>query len=76
MRYNPHKAIVAKQLALLAIRAGELADRVALGQIGFLDAVDLAYSAAEHVGLVDLAGDNEVQLVLAAAFATARRPEG
>jgi hypothetical protein len=63
-----------RQLELLALRAGQLADRVAAGEMQFLDAVDLAYSAAVFVGLVDDVGDDVVQSVLAAAFATARAP--
>lgn len=60
------------QLELLAIRTSELAERVMLGQIGFLDAVDMGYSAAVWSGLVDAAGTDQVQKVMAAAFANAR----
>jgi hypothetical protein len=62
------------QLELLAIRSLELADRVADGQIEFLDAVDLAYSAAEWAGLVESVGDDVVQRTLAACFANAKAP--
>jgi hypothetical protein len=58
----------AAQLSLLAIRASELADRVCAGQIGFIDAVDMAYSAAQWSGLTESAGDDAVQKILAAAF--------
>jgi hypothetical protein len=68
----PARQFTVRQLEILAIRAGELADRVAVGQIKFLDAVDLAYEAAIYSGLIDAAGDDIVQAVLAAAFATAR----
>ena len=61
-----------RQLVLLAIRSRELADRVAAGQLAFLDAVDMAYSAAEWAGLVESVGANAVQAVMAAAFANAR----
>jgi hypothetical protein len=57
------------QLELLAIRSSELSDRVAAGEIGFLDAIDMAYSAAIWSGLIDNAGDDVVQTVMAAAFA-------
>jgi hypothetical protein len=57
------------QLELLAIRTSELAERVMLGQIGFLDAVDMSYSAAVWSGLIENAGDDLVQKVLAASFA-------
>jgi hypothetical protein len=76
-----------RQLEILAIRSGELADRVAAGQLGFIDAVDIAYSAAvwadlpraiERAGLIDKSsictGDDIVQSVLAAAFANAKQP--
>lgn len=83
-RAGAHKII--RQLEVLALRCGQLADRVAAGEIIFLDAVDLAYSAAiwvdlpnaiEASGLIDtkiIAGDDIVQATLAAAFANARRP--
>jgi hypothetical protein len=57
------------QLELLAIRASELADRVAAGEVKFLDAVDMSYSAAVWSGLIENAGDDLVQKVLAASFA-------
>jgi hypothetical protein len=62
------------QLELLALRSLDLADRVAAGEIAFLDAVDLAYEAAVWSGLTDSVGDDVVQATLAAAFANARRP--
>ena len=57
---RPHK--VTRQLEILALRSFDLADRVAAGEINFLDAVDLAYSAAvwadlpnaiDNSGLID-----------------------
>ena len=56
------------QLRLLAIRASELADRVLCADIAFIDAVDMAYSAAVQCGLVNSVGDDIVQQVLATAF--------
>jgi hypothetical protein len=76
---------VTRQLEILALRAAELADRVAAGHLGFLDAVDLAYEAAiwadlpniiDASGMIDttiITGDDIVQATLAAAFANARR---
>jgi hypothetical protein len=61
-----------RQLELFAIRCSELADRVQRGEIGFIDAVDMAYSAAQWAGLTESAGDDAVQAVMAAAFANAR----
>ena len=63
-----------RQLELLALRSLELADRVAAGEIAFLDAVDIACDAAVWSGLTSTVGDDIVQATLAAAFANARRP--
>jgi hypothetical protein len=67
------KTLGARQLEILARRSLELADRVAAGELKFIDAVDLAYSAAAWAGLVETLGDDVVQATLAAAFANARR---
>ena len=56
------------------MRSIQLADRVAAGEIAFLDAVDIAYEAAAWSGLTSTVGDDIVQATLAAAFANARRP--
>jgi hypothetical protein len=66
--------LAARQLEILAQRSTELAERVAAGELMFIDAVDLAYSAAVWAGLVETIGDDKVQAVLAAAFAKARPP--
>jgi hypothetical protein len=58
----------ARQLEILALRTLELADRVAAGEIAFLDAVDIAYDAAVWSGLTSTVGDDIVQATLAAAF--------
>jgi hypothetical protein len=63
-----------RRLEILALRTLEIADRVASGELRFLDGVDLAYDAACWSGLVESVGDDVVQVVLAAAFANARRP--
>jgi hypothetical protein len=65
----------ARQLEILALRSLELADRVAAGEIRFLDAVDVAYEAAMWSGLTSTVGDDIVQATLAAAFANARSPK-
>jgi hypothetical protein len=64
-----------KQLEIFALRSLELADRVAAGELPFIDAVDMAYAAACWAGLVETIGDDIVQATLAAAFANARAPE-
>ena len=70
----PRSAHCAAQLKILALRTLELADQVAAGQLGFIDAVDLAYSAAVWAGLNESIGEEIVQLTLAAGFANARMP--
>jgi len=55
-------------LDLLFERAADLADRTISGNLRFIEAVDMAYSAADWSGLVDRYGDDVVQLVLADAF--------
>lgn len=75
MTANPQNTErITRQLEILARRSLELADRVAAGHLGFLDAVDMAWSAAVWSGLTDSIGDEIVQATLAAAFANARRP--
>jgi hypothetical protein len=64
---------VTRQLEILALRSLELADRVAAGEIKFLDAVDLAYEAALWSGLTETVGDDIVQATIAAAFEMRRR---
>jgi hypothetical protein len=68
-------AFTDKQLTLFAARCLELADRVAVGQIKFIDAVDMAYSAAIWSGLVDHVGDDAVQRVMALCFSNAHGAE-
>jgi hypothetical protein len=63
----------AAQLELFARRCLDLADAVAENRMAFLDAIDMAYSAAEWCGLVDDLGDDIVQATMAAAFANAKR---
>jgi hypothetical protein len=58
-------------LDLLFERSCILADRARRGSLQFIDAVDMAYSAAEWSGLVDRFGDDVVQVVLADAFMVA-----
>jgi hypothetical protein len=62
-----------RQLEILAIRSFNLADRVEVGEIELLDAVDLAYRAACWEGLVESVGDDVVQTILHEAFRKVRR---
>lgn len=85
---NKHR--VTKQLELFALRCFELSDRVAAGELEFIDAVDMAYSAAvwadlpnaiDASGLIDRnrsgapCGDDIVQHTISVAFANVRRPK-
>jgi hypothetical protein len=89
MTARASKPDATRQLEILALRCFELADRAAAGELGFQDAIDLAYSAAvwadlpnviDQSGLIDAnrpgapTGDDIVQATIAAAFATARAP--
>ena len=60
-------------LELFFDRISVLAERARDGSLPFIEAVDMAYSAANWAGLVDRYGDDVVQVVLADAFAR-RRP--
>lgn len=74
--FKKEEAFTAAQLAIFELRCGTLADRVRAGNLGFVDAVDLAASAAEWSGLAESAGWDKIQFVMAAAFGTCpRRPE-
>ena len=55
--------LATRRLEILARRSLELADRVASGEIKFLDAVDVAYEAAVWSGLVEAVGDDIVQAI-------------
>jgi hypothetical protein len=55
-------------LVILADRSRTLALRVKNGELPFIDAVDMAYSAADFAGLIECYGDDRVQAVLADAF--------
>jgi hypothetical protein len=55
-------------LDILFDRSRALADQVVRGQLPFIEAIDLAYSAAQWAGLTESAGEDLVQAVLALAF--------
>jgi hypothetical protein len=64
--------LATRQLEILALRSFELADRIAAGQLQFLDAVDVAFDSAEASGLADLVGYDVIQIVLATIFEKVR----
>lgn len=53
-------------------KCASLADRVRRKELQFIDAVDMAYSAADFAGLIESFGDDQIQSVLAGAFMGAR----
>ena len=59
-------------LDILYDRCRDLSARVCSGNLKFIDAVDMAYSAADFAGLVDVYGDDLIQSLLADAFSGAR----
>jgi hypothetical protein len=59
-------------IAVFTERCGTLADRVRAKKLAFIDAVDMAYSAADFAGLIEAHGDDQIQAVLAAAFMGSR----
>ncbi len=65
-------ALATKQLELLALRSFQLADRVASGELQFLDAIDLVFDSAVASGLADAVGYDVIQVVLDAAFEKVR----
>ena len=65
---KPQVDLQPSPLDLLHERASNLAARAGAGSLPFIEAVDLAYSAATWSGLVDRYGDDVIQLVLADAF--------
>jgi hypothetical protein len=65
---EPRSVCNTNPLALLFDRCTTLATRVRDGDLAFVDAVDMAYTAADFAGLVDRYGDDSIQGVLAEAF--------
>jgi hypothetical protein len=57
-----------RRLDLFAVRCRDLRDQVVDGRMSFIDAVDMAYSAAVWSGLADDVGDDQVQHLMAVAF--------
>jgi hypothetical protein len=55
-------------LDLLYVRCCTMAERVAAGEVPFIEAVDFMWEAAAFAGIVDRVGPDQVQAVLAAAF--------
>ena len=60
-------------LEILSDRCATLAARVREGQVSFIDAIDMAYSAADFAGLIESYGDDKIQGILANAFMGAQQ---
>jgi hypothetical protein len=73
MNQPVRKSRVSYRVEILALRSLELADRVAAGELGFIDGADMANSAAEWAGLPEAGGDDVVHAAPAAAFGNTRR---
>jgi hypothetical protein len=73
--FGDNANLLARQrLDLFRARCHDLIERVNVGSIGFIEGVDLAYSAAIWSSLVDDVGDDAVQAVMRDAFLGVRRP--
>ena len=66
----PEAPLSDRRLDLFAVRCRDLRDRVLNGDLAFIDAIDMAYSAAIWSGLSDDIGDDVVQQAMALAFGT------
>jgi hypothetical protein len=64
--------MTAHPLEVLADACELLAERVKIGNLKFIEAVDFAYSSADVAGLVAIYGDDRIQAVLANAFMDCR----
>jgi hypothetical protein len=60
-------------LDLFFVRSCTVAERVAAGEIPFIEAVDFLWEAAEFAGTINRVGPDQVQAVLAAAFMGIRK---
>jgi hypothetical protein len=65
-----------RQIELLHYHASMLAERVEIGQLGFIDAVDLAYTAALAAGMDQTVGDDQIQDILHCCFGPVREAVG
>jgi hypothetical protein len=70
---NRQEVFQSYQLDLFGSRCAELVQRVNFGTIGFIDAVDMAWSAAIWSGIVDNVGPDAVQEIMRTHFMGARR---
>jgi hypothetical protein len=64
-------SMLAAQLALFTIRAAEIFDRVLTGKLLMVDAADLLFDASVASGLDAAVGTDQIQKLLACAFASA-----
>jgi hypothetical protein len=60
-----------RQIELFAIRAAQIFNRVLSGKLLIIDAADILYDAAVASGLESAIGTDNVQKIMACAFASA-----
>jgi hypothetical protein len=70
---NSANDLTRQRLNLFAVRCRQMVDRVNVGAVAFIEAVDLCSEAATWSGLMDDVGVDQVQAVMSTAFAEARR---
>ena len=66
-----HDHQLSAQLKLFTIRAAEIFDRVLIGQMLIIDAADILYDASVASGLEASVGTDQIQKLMACAFASA-----
>jgi hypothetical protein len=59
-------------LVIFSERCRTIASRVREKQIPFIEAVDMAWSAADFAGLIEHYGDDQIQQIMAGAFMGAK----
>lgn len=67
----PSRPLLQRQLEQFTIRAVEIFGAVVEGRTNLFDGVDLLHNAAVASGLADAIGEDSLQRLLVAAFATA-----
>jgi hypothetical protein len=69
----PADPALERMAAIFKKRCEDLAERITVGAMPFMHAVDTAYEAAQWSGLIGLIGDDVVQAIMAQTFMRARK---
>ncbi len=72
---GPHDTKLAAQLDLFCMRAAQIFDHVLAGRLPMIDAADMLHTAACASGLAAAVGEDAIQKMLAAAFASAAQDQ-